>query len=369
MIDRCDVLVVGAGPAGSSAARAAAAAGAGVLVVDRRRTIGRPVQCAEHIPALLLRAVPAAADTVVQRVRGMRTVVCDEPAGELDAPGCMVDRDRFDRALAADAERAGARILTAVAALGVEDGAVVLRPRGGRPVRLRPQVVVGADGPKSIVRRWAGIAPPRLVPAVQARVRLARPMDTTEVYLDPAYRAGYAWLFPKGDLANAGVGYVPEPGGPSPGTLLARVLTMLRDRGRIAGPVAAYHAGWIPVAPVDRSVRGNFLLAGDAAGQAHPITGAGIAAAVACGRMAGEWAARAVAAGEPGLLRGYEDEWRDLFGETLARAAAKRRIMEAGWERFAEIIRSCWIGFDEYHRPADLSGERKGSRGLERRHA
>lgn len=355
MIDRCDVLVVGGGPAGASAARAAAAAGAGVLVVDRRRTIGRPVQCAEHIPALLLRDVPAAVDTVVQRVRGMRTIVCGEPAGDMDAPGCMVDRDRFDRALAADAERAGARILTAVAAVGVQDGAIVLRPRGGPPMRLRPQVVVGADGPLSIVRRWAGIARPPLVPAAQARVRLARPMDTTEVYLDPAYRAGYAWLFPKGDLANAGVGFVPEPGGPSPGALLARVLTMLRDRGRIAGPSTAHHAGWIPVAPVDRSVEGKFLLAGDAAGQAHPVTGAGIAAAVACGRMAGEWAARAAAAGDIGVLNGYEEEWRDLFGATLARAAAKRRTMEAGWERFAEIIRSCWIGFDEYYRSAGMA--------------
>ena len=85
MIDRCDVLVVGAGPAGSSAARAAAAAGARVLVVERRRTVGRPVQCAEHIPALLLRDVPAAAGTVVQRVRGMRTIVCGETAGEFGA--------------------------------------------------------------------------------------------------------------------------------------------------------------------------------------------------------------------------------------------------------------------------------------------
>ncbi len=345
----CDVLVVGAGPAGASAALAAASAGARVTVVDRRGTIGSPVQCAEYIPALLLREVPACAPALVQRVSAMRTFVRGEPAGELPAPGCTVDRDRFDRLLAAAAERAGARLLTATAAQRCDGDGVALKRRAGETFVLRPQVVVGADGPRSTVGRWAGLVNRRLVPAVQARVRLLQPLEATEVYLHPDTPAGYAWLFPKQGSANVGVGFVPTMGGRRLGRALAAFLAELEHHGRIAGPVLSRQAGWIPVEPLDRTVRGRLLLAGDAAGQTHPVTGAGIFSAVTCGAMAGRWAAKAALEGDPGLLEGYEEEWRDLLGSTLARAAAKRRRMESDWGRFDEIIRACWVAFEEYY--------------------
>jgi len=242
-------------------------------------------------------------------------------------------------------------VLTATAALRREGGTVVLRRKGGPEFRLRPRVVVGADGPGSTVGRWARAPRSRRLPAVQARLRLARSMDATEVRLHPDYRAGYGWLFPKGAEANAGVGFVPVPGGPTPTAVLSSFIGRLRAEGRVTGPVTAGHAGWIPVEPLRATVYGDVLLAGDAAGQAHPITGAGVFAAVTCGRMAGEWAARAAAADDVRLLQGYETEWRELLGETLERAAAKRRRMESGWERFDEIIRSCWVAFEEYYRP------------------
>lgn len=366
----CDILVVGAGPAGTAAALAAAQAGARVTVVDRRRAIGVPVQCAEYIPAMLLRDVPACGPAVVQAVRAMRTFVRDEPAGELDAPGCVVDRDRFDQLLAAAAERAGASLLTGTAARRLEGDTVVLKRRGGTTLVLRPRVIVGADGPRSTVGRWAGLVNRRLVPAVQARVRLLQPLDVTEVYLHPDYPAGYAWLFPKQGMANAGVGFAPVPGGPRPTAALAAFLATLARRGRIAGPVAAYQAGWIPVAPLADSVRGNLLLVGDAAGQTHPVTGAGIFNAVTCGAMAGRWAARAALGDDVSLLRRYDEEWRDLLGGTLARAAARRRRMEAHWGRFDDIIRSCWVAFEEYHRPTLPPGAGEGrDEGAGGRHA
>jgi digeranylgeranylglycerophospholipid reductase len=261
----------------------------------------------------------------------------------------MIDRERFDQSLAAAAEGAGARVLTATAALRREGGTVLLKGRGGETFTLRPRVVVGADGPRSTVGRWAGFVNRELVPAVQARVRLTRPMELTEVYLHPDYRAGYAWLFPKQEQANAGVGFTPVPGGPRPTAALAGLLAALQRRGRIAGPVLARQAGWIPVAPLAATVRGNLLLVGDAAGQSHPVTGAGVFSAVTCGTMAGRWAARAALEQDPRLLQRYDEEWRDVLGATLERAAGKRRRMETDWGRFDEIIRSCWVAFGEYY--------------------
>jgi digeranylgeranylglycerophospholipid reductase len=88
---------------------------------------------------------------------------------------------------------------------------------------------------------------------------------------------------------------------------------------------------------------------GDAAGQTHPITGAGIFSAVVCGKLAGQWAARVVREKDPRLLQRYEDEWRDLFGETLVRASRRRRFMEANWSRFDQIIKSSWIAFRDFY--------------------
>ncbi|MCP4245986.1 MAG: FAD-dependent oxidoreductase, partial [bacterium] len=97
---RCDILVVGAGPAGSSAARAAAEKGLEVLVVERRDTIGVPVQCAEYIPAPLLGEIDLGRSVVVQSVSGMRTILPDGETTVMRSPGCMIRRDLFDQALA-----------------------------------------------------------------------------------------------------------------------------------------------------------------------------------------------------------------------------------------------------------------------------
>ncbi len=347
----CDVLVVGAGPAGSSAALAAAREGVRVVVVDRRRVIGAPVQCAEYIPAALLGDLPADRSFLVQSVRAMRTILPGGDVTEISAPGFTIRRDRFDQVLAAAAAEAGARVLLSTAAAerpGPET--VVLKHADGGRSKIEARIVIGADGPGSVVGRWVGVASRRRIPGVQARVTLSRPLDATEIYLEPRIHAGYGWLFPKGREANAGVGCAPDPGGrASPRRVLERFLERLRDEGKIGPRVCGYQAGWIPVEPARKSVCGNILLAGDAAGHTHPITGAGVFSAVTCGKMAGRWAARAVRENDLDLLRHYEEEWRDLLGETLERAGRRRRFMEANWGRFDEIIRHCWIAYREYH--------------------
>lgn len=347
----CDVLVVGAGPAGSSAALAAAREGARVVVVDRRRVIGVPVQCAEYIPAMLLNEVAVDRDVLVQPIRAMKTLLAGCRPDEMAAPGFTIRRDLFDQRLAAAAEQAGARFWLATAAVERRDAhTIVLQHRTGRRLRLKAGIIIGADGPRSKVAGWAGVVHRNLIPAVQARVALARPMDATEVYLEPGFRAGYGWLFPKGREANAGLGFRALRGAtPSPARLLEFFLDRLKAEGRISGAAISYQAGWLPVEPVRTAVSGNILLAGDAAGQTHPITGAGIFGAVTCGRMAGQWAGRAVRERDLGLLQRYENEWRDLFGETLDRGVRRRRFMEANWARFDEIIRSCWIAYRDYY--------------------
>ena len=96
-VEKCDILIIGAGPAGASAARAAAQAGLGVIVAERRATVGIPVQCAEYIPAPLLGQAKLSRDVVVQKIDGMRTVVpgCEvkpPPLRDLSWPGTVLTR-------------------------------------------------------------------------------------------------------------------------------------------------------------------------------------------------------------------------------------------------------------------------------------
>jgi digeranylgeranylglycerophospholipid reductase len=109
----CDVLVVGAGPAGSAAARAAARQGVSVLLAERRRRVGVPVRCAEFVPLPVGKYIDLSNPAItVQPVRAMRTFLPGADPKENLFPGAMIRRDRFDQELARQATEAGARLDT-----------------------------------------------------------------------------------------------------------------------------------------------------------------------------------------------------------------------------------------------------------------
>ena len=347
----CDVLIVGAGPAGSSAALAAANRNMRVVVVERRPVIGVPVRCAEYIPAPLLGELAMDTSYVVQRLYGMRTILPNGRVKEVRAPGFTIHRDRFDQTLAEAAEQAGARILLNTRAVGRGKKNIHLKSSDGSLTRIEAKIIIGADGPHTTVGQWIGASNRHLMPAVQAQVPLVESMDVAEVYFDPEVFGGYVWLFPKGDLANVGLGIRRNRETPvALRQLLARFIDRFHRDGKVKKSVLGYTAGWIPADRPRSVVCQNILLAGDAAGHTHPITGAGIFHAVVCGRMAGKWAARAVKSGDLKVLNGYETEWRDLLEDALERAYSRRETLEANWAtRLDEIIPRCWVAFKEYY--------------------
>lgn len=351
MPEQVDVLVIGAGPAGSSAARAAAAGGAQVLIVERRRRVGVPVQCAEYVPAQIVRYAPLPERCIGQRIVTLRTYLPDGQMVETPAPGYVIDRAAFDRSVAVAACRAGARIWTqARAAERTAEG--VLVQRGGEVIEVRYCILIGADGPGSIVGEWLNQNHAAYIDALQVEVTLPSPRPATEVHFDPLYSGGYGWLFPKGDTANVGVG-VSRVMGADPQAALAFLLERLElDEGLVLGRTG----GRVPSGGlVGALVVGNVLLAGDAAGQTHPITGAGVANAVIAGTLAGQAAARAVRAGDLGLLSTYEDEWAAMRGP-LQHALSKRHYLDQHWTddpvRLSALLRESWIAFRGYGRPA-----------------
>lgn len=347
----CDILVIGAGPAGGAAALAAALRGADVWVAERKPVVGTPVRCAEYIPAPLMGRLDIGTSFVVQRTETMKTFLPGESVQELRAPGFIINRDVFDQSLIRAAQDAGCQVMLSTRVCRrVSDRTVLLKGSSGQDMEIRAAVIIGADGPHSTAGRWVGAVNRNLLPGVQATLLLTKPMDWTEVHFDQEIHAGYGWLFPKGNVANVGIGFKKPPDRAcNTRRILDGFINRLKSKAKVSGNPEQYAAGWIPAEQVRPAVYGNIALAGDAAGQTHPITGAGIANAVICGEMAGKWAARAAASGDVELLKQYDVQWRDFLESAHDRAFRRRLEMEAGWRDFPNIVKSCWVAFRDYY--------------------
>jgi geranylgeranyl reductase family protein len=347
-----DVLVLGLGPAGASAAAEAARRGCRVLAVDRKREAGRPVQCAEFVPAMVGIDVGDLSASVRQPIRAMMTFVEDAaPDLEKNFPGQMLDRAVFDSSLVVEAERAGAqcRLGVGVRRIGA-NGTLEL----SNSESVAAEIIIGADGPRSIAGRAIGQVNAEVVDTRQITVPLLKAHEATDIFLSADIPGGYGWLFPKGDVANLGAGVDPAHKVRLKG-IVAELHAALVARGRVGREVLGLTGGLIPVGgmlkPWATLGRTLVLLAGDAAGLANPVTGAGIAAAVHSGRLAGQ-AAAAWISGDRSAGAGYGEELESVFKAALERAVRRRLELSgqfaAGLRPGAQALRRGWIAYPEY---------------------
>jgi flavin-dependent dehydrogenase len=294
------------------------------------------VQCAELVPALIDADLSG---VVRQRIDSMATFVEDDaPDLKPDFPGRMLDRAAFDASLVEAAARAGAQIrFRSFIRKVASNGAVEL----GDGSVLRSKVVIGADGPRSRAGKAIGSVNTELVETRQITVGLLQPHSATDIFLSAGIPGGYGWLFPKGDAANLGAGVSPQFK-----SRLKSIVARLHagQKEKLSSEILAVTGGAIPVGgmlkPSGSLQETLVLLAGDAAGLANPVTGAGIAAAVHSGRLAGA----AAAARAP---QDYEEELQDLYGAALERALRRRKeLLRVKPEKAA--LRRGWIAYPEY---------------------
>lgn len=317
-----DVVVVGAGPAGSVAARCAAEGGARTLLVDQRPELGYPVQCGEFLPSPAeLTDLLGCPDVIAESyrippetvLRETHTMACIAPSGrryEFPLRGCSVSRRAFDTRLARDAERAGAELRFPQGVTRVRDDVVEFAQHP--PVRAR--VIVGADGPLSTVARGAGFLVPRTMFRMITATAMGDFPPEIDLYFGREAPGGYAWMIPKDGSANVGLGasHLPQ------GSTLSGLLDAFLARHDL-GPAVDRTRWWVPIGPPPLSaVRGRALFAGDAANVVMATNGAGIPTAMISGRDAGLVAAAHVRDGRP--LKDYDALLREHMVGPLARA-------------------------------------------------
>jgi digeranylgeranylglycerophospholipid reductase len=351
-LEEPDVVVVGLGPAGARAAAALATAGLEVLAIDRRRRAGVPVQCAEFVPMMIARDVEGVGATTTQLIRRMLTIVDQgEPEETPNCPGRIIDRARFDGMLAQEAAQEGATCRFATTLRGVTPDGTLIMSDGSA---CRPRLVIGADGPRSRIGAAIGEVNRHIVETRQVTVSLTRSHDATDIFLHADYRGGYGWLFPKGPLANVGVGVSLEDRQRLK-PLLSALHAKLALTGRVGTRPSTLTGGVIPVGGrlCARGWIGKMpaLLAGDAAGLTHPVTGAGIAAAVQSGTLAGRAAVEWLG-GCRNALDAYEQELGDVFDVALARARRRRHetltYYGSATRPDARALRAGWITSPHY---------------------
>jgi geranylgeranyl reductase len=345
-----DVVVVGGGPAGATAATDLAKAGRTVLLLDRA---GRIKPCGGAVPPRLLQDFEIPHHLLVAKARSARMIApssraVDMPVGKGFVG--MVDRDAFDEWLRERATREGAARRTGTfEALDRDDDGTALicfRTERSAPLqRVRARAVIGADGARSAVARQSLKGADR-VPCVFAYHEVIRAPDAaTEGYdgtrCDVFYQGRlspdfYAWIFPHGDTASIGVGSANKGF-----ALRGAVKQMRREAGLAECETIRSEGAPIPLKPLKRWDNGrDVLVCGDAAGVVAPASGEGIYYAMTCGRLAAEAADAFLATGDARMLR----EARRRFMKAHGRVFWVLGMMQYFWyssdkrrERFVKI--------------------------------
>ncbi|HII06069.1 MAG TPA: NAD(P)/FAD-dependent oxidoreductase [Methanotrichaceae archaeon] len=347
-MEQYDVAVIGAGPAGSMAAKKAAEVGAAVIILEEHPRAGWPVQCAG---LLGVRAIEESelplAKFAIRPVRGAFVV---SPGGfqitfrSKETKAWVVDRRLFDRALLAKAARSGAevRMGSPVTDL-VRDGrrSILTVGRGVDLQKIEAGVVISAEGVGARIARRAGIGPPReILSSAQVEVpfEVVDP-EKVEIRLGEKVAPGFfAWSIP----AQEGVARVGLCCRENACEHLKSFLRSSPIRKRLKGGPLHLVVGGLPLGPPASTVAEGFMAVGDAAGQVKPTSGGGIYPGLVSAKIAGEVAAAAALEGDASAarLQEYEKRWRRAVGRELRLGMIVHRMM-AGMtdEELDDLIR------------------------------
>ncbi len=342
-----DVVIVGAGPGGSIAAREFAKRGLSTLVIERRQEIGAPVRCGEGLGEVWMKKAELEYDPTwcLQEMRG---AVLYAPNGKpvkipTDNKGYVIERKMFEKKLAAQAIREGAQYLVKTQVYDVikdEKGFVAgVKTKGGLlgARDFKAKLVIAADGVDSQTAKYAGINTFNPLSEVDsgyeyemAGLKMDDPhMIHLYVGTEIAPR-GYVWIFPKGkDTANVGIGIA----GDNQQTAKHYLDKFIASHPEIFEKAGAYEekGGCVPVgAPLEKPYADGLMIIGDAAHMVNPIHGGGMGTAMEAAVIAARIGAEAVSRGDVSeqALKPFADEWFKERGEQLKRVLKVRKFFE-----------------------------------------
>jgi digeranylgeranylglycerophospholipid reductase len=353
MKDKFDCIVVGAGPAGSMAAKTLALHGVDVLLLEKHPQIGVPLSCAEAISLSgLSKFVEPEPEWISARIHQVLLVSPSNKKLLIHHPyaGFVLDRKIFDKKLAQKASSLGACVKVNSCAVGLlshnQNGFCGVRVlEDGKEKEYEAKVIIGADGVESWVARWAGMDSSLELGEIESCAQyllgeVEVESDRMEFYLGNSIApGGYAWVFPKSDnIANVGLAITPNQTPSKAKDFLDQFVQKRFSHSKIIESTM----GGVPCFDRKMSlVKKNVLLVGDAGRLVDSLSGAGISNALLSGKMAGEIVSQFIKEGgsSHSTLKRYEEQLLKEKGRELRFYSYCRAIfLKMTDEDFDEVI-------------------------------
>jgi len=328
---KCEVAIVGGGPAGCFLGKLLAQEGLEVAIVEEHGEIGNPACCTGIVGASGMKKLGIRPGRWV--LERLKRAVIFPPSGEQVEIGrgkleaFVVDRAEFDRSMGTEAAEAGVNFLLKTRCVGVKLGKEqTLLLEGASGGELKTRLVVGADGPASIVARAAGLNKPGGgVRCAQVECHADVPHGAAEVYLGQKFAPGFfGWAVRAGEVSRIGLGA-------TEGNPVMLLRSFLREHPIISckfseSRILSSCAAPIPAPFSSKVCSDGVLLVGDAAGQVKPLTGGGVYTGLSCARIAAPVVAEALRK-EPSkkALQPYERGIKKKFGMEIELGLRARR--------------------------------------------
>ncbi len=348
--DSYDVVVVGAGPAGSSVAERCAAQGLDVLVLEKRQEIGAPVRCGEGVSQKNMTELCLDLPSHTWRQKILGAYVYAPNGQEIKirgdgTDGYILERKSFDKWLAEQASRKGAKVVTKATVhdllIDKTDGKSNVKGVkvniDGDEYEIKSKIVVAADGVESMTLRLAGIRSQKKLNLVDSAFQYYmcniknRDPSMIEIWLGSKITPrGYIWNFPKSaDAGNVGIGV----GGIGYGKTTKQFLDewVEKQEWLKEGTILEMVCGMVPVGGIGAKMTGNGIAGvGDAVNMVNPIHGGGIAESIHGGRILGDVIVECNKKNDfsEKSLQLYVDNWRAQRGEKLERIEHVREAFE-----------------------------------------
>lgn len=351
-----DIVVVGAGPAGSVTARFAAENGASVLMLERDREPGIPVRCAEGVSGGGLEDfIKLDKKWIASEVTTARLYIPNGESLEMKTgvKGYVLDRRLFDTALCDIACQKGVVMLTKANVTGIlknsDRTVTVFYDHLGSSKEVKCRIVIGADGLESRVGRWFGLKTHLKLEDISSSVQytinnIKVDKHIISFYFGSKYApGGYIWIFPKSETsANVGLGVAGNFA--KERRAQAYLDEFVQENFPEASISYIVYAGIPITTTLPEITADNLMLVGDAARQVNPITGGGIKQGMIAGKIAGETAAEALRKGDYSkkAFKSYPQRWEKALGSKHRfMYSIKEKILYASDERLNKIAALC----------------------------
>ncbi|MEM3412078.1 MAG: NAD(P)/FAD-dependent oxidoreductase [archaeon] len=340
-----DVIVVGAGPGGSVAARECAKRGLKTLVIEKRQEIGAPVRCGEGLGEVWMKKANLSYDPSWCRAEMHGAVVYGPKKAKMIIPtankGYVIDRKVFEKVLAQQAIFAGAKYAVKSRVYDViKDGEFVKGVKvenGEGRFEVEGKIIVAADGVDSQTAKYAGINTVNMITEVDSGFEYEMAginidhEDKIHIFVGNSIAPrGYIWVFPKGHgVANVGIGIL----GNSKKSAKSYLDEFIESRPDIFENSGIYEmkGGCVPVGePLKKPYGNGIVIIGDAAHMVNPIHGGGMGTSMEAAMIAAPIIEKAIKNGDVSekVLKEFSDKWYEERGNQLLNVLKVRKFFE-----------------------------------------